>query len=84
VDVGGLLVGDFEHFPGAGEPEELAVEFEVKRDDSFFELEPEIFAFSLDGKDALAFSYARELRGRLRFGGDGMQDVDAANLSAHD
>jgi hypothetical protein len=53
-------------------------------DDGTGQLQPKIFAFSLDGLDALAFGYACELRGRLRFGGDGMQDVDAANFSSFD
>ena len=84
VDTSFFLIGDFEHFPGVGKPEELAVELEVQSDNATRELKPEIFAFSLNGLDSLTFGESRELRRALRFCGDGVQDVNAANLSSYD
>src|SRR5271170_5102503 len=78
------LVGFGQEFFGVGKPEELPVELEVEGDDSFGQLEPEVFSLPLDGLDFLAFCCARELRGRLRFRGDGVEDVDAADLVPFD
>jgi hypothetical protein len=47
-------------------------------------VQPEIFAFSLDREDSLAFCNSGNVRGILRFCRDGVQDVDAANPSLVD
>ena len=78
------FVGFGEEFFGVGEPEESAVEFKVEGEDASGQLEPEVFTFALDRLDFLAFGGAGELRGRLRFRGDSVEDVDAAYLARCD
>jgi hypothetical protein len=84
VDAGVFLIGDFKHFFGVGEPEKLAIELEMQSDDATRESKPEIFSLSLNGLDSLTFGESSELRRTLRFSGDGVQDVNAANLSSYD
>ncbi len=86
VNVSGrfFFVGDGEHFFCVGEPEKLAIEFEMESDDAAIELKPEVFSVALDELDALAFGEARELRRILRFCDDGMEDVNAADFATLD
>lgn len=79
VDAGGSLIGDGKHLFCIGKPEKLAVEFEMQGDDCIWELEEEIFSASFYSEDSLAFGSSCEVGGVLRFCGDRVQDVDAAD-----
>ncbi len=73
------LIGATEHFFRVAEPQELAVEAKVHRQDAATEGEKKVFAFALNSADVSAFRDAREMRGFLWLRGDGMQNVNAAN-----
>ena len=84
VNAGTGLIGEFREFLRVGEPEKLSIEFEMESDDGARKLEPKIFSLAADGEDYLILSGANEGRGRLRFCGDGVEDMDAANAAALD
>jgi hypothetical protein len=84
VDAAVGLVGVTEQFSRVAEPQELAVKPEVQREQAAIESEKKIFASALNCMNLPAFREARELRGCLRFRGDGMQNVDAANPATLD
>jgi hypothetical protein len=65
-----------------GEPDELAVKFEVKSNAAAVEIEEEILSPAGDRLDAATSCYASEEGRGLRFYGDGMEDVNAANAAA--
>jgi hypothetical protein len=56
----------------------------MQGDDPAGEFEPEIFSLSADRADLLAYGCAGQMGGRLRFCGDGVEDVDTADSSPFD
>jgi hypothetical protein len=65
-----------------GEPEELAVETEVKGDEAVIEFEEKVFAVASNRVDGLVCSRSGELCRILRFGGDWMENMNSENLFA--
>ena len=84
VNSGTRLIGDFREFLPVREPEKLPIEFEMERDDGARKFEPKIFSLAADGEDYLILSGVNEGRGRLRFCGDGVKDMNAANAAVLD
>jgi hypothetical protein len=78
----GGLIGALEKFSCVGEPQELAVEFEVECDGAAVKTEKEIFPAAADGLDVAFFCDTSEMSRGLRFYCDGMEYVGAANPAA--
>jgi len=77
-------VGAGEQVLGGVEPQKPAVEAEVNGEDAAVKFDDEIFSVASDGVNSLPLCGLNEACGRLRFGGDGMENVDAKDFSAHD
>jgi hypothetical protein len=62
----------------------LPIELKVHGEQAAVQKEKHIFAFASDSADAAALGMPDEMRGRLRFYGDEMKDVNAADSAALD
>ena len=90
--VGAGTISAREQFLRIAKPDELAIEFEMKSNNGVGKFEPEVFALAAGSDDFLILGGTGELCRRLRFCGDGVKNMDAANeailderaQSAHD
>lgn len=78
------LIRAAEEISCPGEPNELAIEAKVNREQATVETEKQVFPAALNTLDPLPFREIRELRRFLRFRGARVKDVDATNPTAHD
>ena len=76
-----LLIGAAEKFVSGTKPDELAIEAEVQFEPAAIKREQKVFAVAGGIEDAAAAGELRELRWRLRFRGNGMKNMDAADAT---
>src|SRR5712692_2685385 len=78
------LIGTEEELFCSGEPNELAVEAEVEREEATVEMQVQVFSPAFDSLNLLPFCEIRKLGGLLRPRRYGVKDVDATNPPVHD
>ena len=83
MDAGFGQVGKVEHSSGIGKPKKPPIKTEMQRDDSVCELQKKIFAEPLHRDDSLAFRESCKMSRALRFRGNRVQDMNAANAALH-
>jgi hypothetical protein len=82
VDAIRRSIGTAKKLVGGAKPNELAIEAEVQFEQAAIEREQEVFPVARGIEDAAATDELRDFRWRLRFGGDGMKDVDTTDAAS--